>query len=147
MIFGHPGQTFSECMADISYIKEHKKMIDFFATTVGMRVYPGTALEASLKKANLIPGDFSWARYRAPLKNWLLFEPGDVLILDQPGLGFFALLGVILLLARQRTLTSGAYIIKMLALNARVYGERLFFSVIHLRLWVTRMIMYSRNKH
>jgi radical SAM superfamily enzyme YgiQ (UPF0313 family) len=147
MIFGHPGQTFGECMADISYIKEHKKMIDFFATTVGMRVYPGTALEASLKKNNLIPGDFSWARYKAPLKNWLLFEPGDVLILDQPGLNFFALLVVIILLAKQMTLTSGPYILKMLALNTRVYGYRLFLSALHLRHRITRLIMYSHKKH
>ena len=146
IIFGHPGQTFGECKADISYLKEHKRMIDFFATTVGMRVYPGTVVEASLKKANLIPGDFSWARYKAPLKNWLLFEPGDVLILDQPGLNFFQLLAVILLLAKQGTLTSGAYIFKMLALNARVYGERLFISIIHLRHKVTRLIIHSRNK-
>lgn len=147
MIFGHPGQTFGECMADISYIKEHKKMIDFFATTVGMRVYPGTALEASLKKNNLIPKDFSWARYKAPLKNWLLFEPGDVLILDQPGINFFALLAVIILLAKQMTLTSGPYILKMLALNTRVYGYRLFLSALHLRHRVTRLIMYPLNKH
>jgi anaerobic magnesium-protoporphyrin IX monomethyl ester cyclase len=147
MIFGHPGQTFDECMADISYIKEHKKMIDFFATTVGMRVYPGTALEASLKKNNLIPKDFSWARYKAPLKNWLLFEPGDVLILDQPGLNFFALLAVIILLAKQMTITSGPYILKMLALNTRVYGYRLFLSALHLRQRVTRLIMYPLKKH
>jgi radical SAM superfamily enzyme YgiQ (UPF0313 family) len=147
MIFGHPGQTFNECKADILYIKEHKRMIDFFATTVGMRVYPGTTLEASLKKADLIPGDFSWARYKAPLKNWLLFEPGDVLILDQPGLNFFHLLAVILLLAKQKTLTSGAYILKMLALNARLYGERLFISIIHLPHKVIRLITYTHNKH
>jgi anaerobic magnesium-protoporphyrin IX monomethyl ester cyclase len=147
MIFGHPGQTFGDCMEDISYIKTHRKMIDFFATTVGMRVYPGTALEASLKKNNLIPGDFSWAQYKAPLKNWLLFEPGDVLILDQPGLNFFHLLGVIVLLAKQMTLTSGAYILKMLGLNTRVYGYRIFLSAVHLRHWVVRMIRYLLKRH
>jgi anaerobic magnesium-protoporphyrin IX monomethyl ester cyclase len=50
MIFGHPGQTFDECRQDIAYINRHRDMIDFFATTVGMRVYPGTPLETMLKK-------------------------------------------------------------------------------------------------
>jgi len=146
MIFGHPGQTFSDCREDISYIKKNRKMIDFFATTVGMRVYPGTALETQLKKYKLIPGDFSWAGYKAPLKNWLLFEPGDVMILDQQGLNFFALFGVILLLARQRTLTSGSYIMKMLGLNARVYGYRIFLGIIQLKHKLVRLITSPRGK-
>ena len=91
MIFGHAGQTFGECKQDIAYINNHRDMIDFFATTVGMRVYPGTPLETMLKKNQSIAADFSWARYKSPLKNLLLFEVGDVLILDQPGLDFIKL--------------------------------------------------------
>jgi len=139
MIFGHAGQTFDECKQDIAYINTNRGLIDFFATTVGLRVYPGTPLETMLKKNRLMPADFSWATYKAPLTNLLLFEPGNVFILDQPGLNFLRLFLVILLLAKQKTITSGAYILKMLTLNARIYLDRLFSCAIHFQHRMTRL--------
>ena len=69
--FGHIDETFEECVADIKFMNKFKKNIDFFATTIGMRVYPGTNLEIQAKNRGLIDKDFSWAQYSAPLKNWL----------------------------------------------------------------------------
>jgi radical SAM superfamily enzyme YgiQ (UPF0313 family) len=140
MIFGHPGQTFDECKQDIAYFNSHRDTIDFFAATVGMRVYPGTALETMLKKNQGLPADFSWAKYKAPLKNLLLFEVGDVLVLDQVSLDFIELFRVIVLLAKQKTLTSGPYLIKMLIQNARVYLDRLFSGFIHFQHRITRIM-------
>jgi radical SAM superfamily enzyme YgiQ (UPF0313 family) len=140
MIFGHAGQTFDECKQDIAYINKHRDKIDFFATTVGMRVYPGTPLETMVKKNQGMPADFSWVRYKSPLKNLLLCEMGDVFILSQPGLGFVRLFLVIVLLAKQKTLTSGAYLMKMLAQNAGVYLDRLLTCFIHFQHRVTRMM-------
>jgi radical SAM superfamily enzyme YgiQ (UPF0313 family) len=146
MLFGHPGQTYNDCTADVRYIRKNRDQIDFYATTVGMRVYPGTALEASLKKSGGIPRDFSWALFKAPLKNWLLFDPTDVLIVDQQGLNFFHLFRVLLLLAQQRTLTSRAYLCKMVAINAKVRLDWVLLSVVHLRHRVLRALAHlSRN--
>ena len=117
MIAGLPGQNWSECIRDIRYIRDHRSEIDFFATTVGLRVYPGTALESRLKRENVIPAGFSWARYRAPKSNLLLFEPGNVMILKQKKLGIFRLVLIALRLVAQRTVMSGGSIGHVLQMN------------------------------
>jgi radical SAM superfamily enzyme YgiQ (UPF0313 family) len=132
MIFGHIGQTFDECKTDVAYIDRHRDDIDFFATTIGMRVFPGTALETMAKRERLMPADFSWASYKPPMSNMLLGEFGNAFIVNQKQLDFIKLFLVVLLLARQKTLTSGSYIVKMVFINCRICCHRFVDSFIHL---------------
>jgi len=94
--FGHPGQTWAECKRDIQFIRRHRRKIDFFAVTSGLRVYPGTRLEKEARTAGLIAPEFNWTTRARTWKNYLLFEPTDTLILFQPQLGAFRLMRVIL---------------------------------------------------
>ena len=121
--FGHLDETYSECVQDIDYIREKKDYIDFYATTVGIRVYPGTTLEKQMQKKSLMPKNFSWARYRSPLKNFLLMETSDVMLLEQKKLTFFKLSTLILRLCTQGTVLSANYIWKMLRNNMAALTE------------------------
>jgi len=123
--FGHLGQTMQECRDDLRYIRSRRDSIDFFATTVGMRVYPGTALAARATSAGLMPTQFSWARYRPSLRNRLLFEFGDVFVLRQPGLSTAQLFLIILTLLRQRTVVSADFVRKLALLNVLRMGQSL----------------------
>jgi radical SAM superfamily enzyme YgiQ (UPF0313 family) len=53
--FGHFGKTFNDCWEEIRFIEKNRSSIDFFAVTVGMRIYPGTRLEKTCRKAGIIP--------------------------------------------------------------------------------------------
>jgi radical SAM superfamily enzyme YgiQ (UPF0313 family) len=112
--FGHEYQTRDDIRNDLLYMKQHKDKIDFFATTVGMRVYPGTALESIAKRKGLMPPNFSWASYKAHLSNLILFEPGDVYIIKQKALGLFFLFKLIIHLLMQKTALSPEYIYKII---------------------------------
>jgi radical SAM superfamily enzyme YgiQ (UPF0313 family) len=117
MVCGLLGQHFDECLHDLAFIRGHRRGIDFFATTVGLRVYPGTALESRLKRIGYLHDGFSWAKFAAPLSNLMVMEPGDVLILRQKQLGILKLSVILLLLVSQRTMASGGYILKVLKNN------------------------------
>lgn len=118
MIFGHLGQTFEQCIEDVRFIRSRKHLVDFYATTIGMRIFPGTQVERRAKARGLMPADFSWVKYKPPLRNWVLMEAGDVFILEQPGLGILQLARIIPMLGAQRTIASGGYIFKMVLKNA-----------------------------
>jgi anaerobic magnesium-protoporphyrin IX monomethyl ester cyclase len=119
MIFGLLDQTLADCMEDVQYLKNRKDKIDLFATTFGLRIYPGTAIERRLIKRGILPKDFSWAKFKPSRKNWLLLEFGNTYILKQPHLSFFKLLRVGFLLLKQNTLLSNEHILKLLTQNVR----------------------------
>lgn len=108
--FGHLGETYSQCHEDLKFLKANKKRIPFFGVTVGIRIYPGTVLEYRARKQGLIPANFSWY-------NYFVMEPGNVLILEQPGLRLPQLGRVLLKALRQGTTLSLAYVFKMVPLN------------------------------
>ena len=109
-IFGHLGETRRECSNDLAYIRKHRKEIRVFANSMGMHVYPGTSLEKKMKSSGMFPPGFSWARYRPSWKNYLLFEWGNVMIVEQKGLTIFDLLLVSIRLDLQMTNLSSEYI-------------------------------------
>ncbi len=115
--FGHLGQEYENCLEDVDYIKDNKKSISFFATTVGLRIYPGTQLEIQAKEAGLIPLDFSWANYKPNPLRYLLFEFEDQLILIQKKLGYFDLSKIIWKLVINGTVGSSNFILELLAIN------------------------------
>ncbi len=132
--FGHIGQTLDECETDLTWMGEHREKIDFFATTFGIRVYPGTIVETKIRRAGMIPENFSWAKFRAPKRNLLVGEPADVMIVEQPSLPLHMLSWLILRTAVNRTILSRSYIFKMIVSN-----------VISLKLALGKQIMYTRH--
>jgi hypothetical protein len=119
MIFGLLDQTFEDCRSDVRFLKERKDKVDQFATTFGLRIYPGTAVERILRKRGIMALDFSWAKYKPSLRNWLLLEFGNTYILEQPQLTFPRLLHVAFLLFRQKTLLSDEHIQKLITQNVK----------------------------
>lgn len=118
-IFGILGQTYESCLRDIDYIKNNENKIDFYSTTIGMRVYPGTAIERKARQLNLMPQDFSWANYKSPKWNYLIYEFEDILILNQKQLNYFKLFKIFLILLWRRHLASFGFIKDILILNSR----------------------------
>jgi anaerobic magnesium-protoporphyrin IX monomethyl ester cyclase len=111
--FGHPGQTFRECKADIRFIRKHRKSIDFFAVTPGLKIYPGTRLEQEARAGGWLPVNFSWVTPRPDRRNLLLLEPATSVILYQKGLGPFRLLQIALILLFSGLYSSREFIWRM----------------------------------
>ena len=108
--FGHPGQVYGQCLKDLKYMRKQKGKIDFFAVTVGMKVYPGTQFERFARSSGYMPEGFSWSLFKAPLENYLILEPGDSFVLRQKGLSTFQFIKIIIRLVMQGTLLTPAYI-------------------------------------
>jgi anaerobic magnesium-protoporphyrin IX monomethyl ester cyclase len=112
--FGHPGQTYKECKQDVQFIREHRKSIDFYAVTPGLRVYPGTRLEKETRETGLIAPNFSWVTSRASLRNLILLEPSNTVILFQKGLGPWRLLQIVLILLFSGLYSSREFMLRMI---------------------------------
>jgi len=139
--FGHQGQTYDECVKDIEYIRSRRSFIDFYATTIGLRVYPGTQLEKQLRKDATIPACFSWAHYKPPKRNLLLCETSDVLILEQGRLNTFHLSTLIVRLCIQGTVLSAGYIKKMVWHNIAGTGRALRSQFRYTRQRLARILL------
>lgn len=120
--FGHLEETYEECLEDIKFMNTVKERVDFYATTVGMRLYPGTTLMKQAQKRGYVPADFSWAKFNAPLSNYFVLEPSDVPILSQPQLRTWKMGFLIAKLFMQGTVLSRKYIKKMIIENTLIIG-------------------------
>jgi hypothetical protein len=110
----------------MQFIRRHRKIIDFFAVTPGLRIYPGTRLEKEARDAGWIPKDFSWVTSRPQLRNLLLFEPSNTLILFQKGLGPVRFLQIILILFFSGLYSSPEFMWRILRENLKTLGKRAF---------------------
>jgi anaerobic magnesium-protoporphyrin IX monomethyl ester cyclase len=117
--FGHPGQTWKECLADVRFIREHRKKIDFYAITVGMRIYPGTRLEKEARQSGCLPADFEWTSPAFSPRNLLVGETADTAILFQPQLGSARLMLLIIILLSRRIYSSPGFMIRIMGENLR----------------------------
>jgi anaerobic magnesium-protoporphyrin IX monomethyl ester cyclase len=117
MIFGLLDQTLFDCKKDVQFLKDREKNINLFATTFGLRVYPGTTIEKRLIKRGVLSDKFSWAKYKPSKRNWMLLEFGNTYILEQKQLSFYRLLYIAVLLLRQGTLLSNEHISKLIREN------------------------------
>ncbi len=117
--FGHPGQTFKECKKDIAFIREHRKNIDFYAVTPGLKVYPGTRLEKEARESGFLPPDFSWITSRPSLGNLLLLEPSNTFILFQKGLGPWRLLQIVIILLFSGLYSTPEFMARMIRENLK----------------------------
>jgi radical SAM superfamily enzyme YgiQ (UPF0313 family) len=120
MIFGHMDQTYAECLRDIKYLKERRGKIDNFAVAFGVRVFPGTQIEQDAHKQGLLPKGFSWARYRAPIKNYFLCEFSDVMLLFQRQLSVWKLVVVGLKLHLQGTIMAPGLLWRVVLKNGKI---------------------------
>jgi anaerobic magnesium-protoporphyrin IX monomethyl ester cyclase len=116
--FGHIGQTFNECLRDIKFIENNKANIDFFAVTVGMRIYPGTRLEKECKEKGILKSRFSWIKNSRTIKNLLVLEPSDIPILFQKQLGPFKLFVILALLFHKKLICTEKFLLRMVFENA-----------------------------
>lgn len=115
--FGHAGQTYDNCMNDLEFIENNKSRIDFFAVTVGMRIYPGTRLEKTAFKTGALQTDFLWHRKIRSLKNLMVLEPGDIPVLFQKELDAHHLLKIIIKLFFKKTLCTPKFLLDMFIAN------------------------------
>jgi radical SAM superfamily enzyme YgiQ (UPF0313 family) len=121
--FGHIGQTIEDCYDDIRFIEKHKKSIDFFAVTVGMRMYPGTRLEAEARQKGIIPDNFSWNKSSRTLSNILIGELGNVPVLFQKNLSVLAMTGIIIKLLSKRCFCTPEFLFVMAIQNLNNFGK------------------------
>ena len=124
--FGHPGQTFAQCKQDIRFIKKHRKSIDFYAVTPGLKVYPGTRLEKEAHDSGFLPPDFSWVTSRPSLKNLLLLETSNTFILFQKQLGALRLLQIVIILLFSGLYSSREFMWRMIKENIKNLSTNVF---------------------
>jgi len=122
--FGHPGQTYAECMEDVRFIRKYRKSIDFYAVTPGLRIYPGTRLEKEAREIGFLPHNFSWITSRPSPKNFLFLEFNNTFILFQKQLGALRLLRIALILFFSGLYSSREFMGRMIAENLRYLFKR-----------------------
>lgn len=122
--FGHPGQTFKECKEDIKFIREHRKEIDFYAVTPGLKIYPGTRLEKEARESGILPRDFSWVTSRPSAGNLLLLETSNTFILFQKGLGAARLAQIVLILLLSGLYSTPEFMVRMIRENLKFLFRR-----------------------
>ncbi len=127
--FGHFGQTYQECLEDIQFMQKNKPKIDFFAVTVGMRIYPGTRLEKTCREAGCFSDKFSWVKSAINIKNLMIFEPGDMPILFQKGLGPGHMLLLIINLFFKRLIGTEMFLLKMSFENTGRFLKHLYLHL------------------
>jgi len=59
-IFSHPTETWEEAQESIEIIEKYKDKIE--GSIAILHIYPGTPLEQTAKKMNVLPQDFSWTK-------------------------------------------------------------------------------------
>jgi anaerobic magnesium-protoporphyrin IX monomethyl ester cyclase len=115
--FGHAGQKFDDCLKDLAFIENNKSRIDFFAVTVGMRIFPGTRLEKNALKTGALRRDFSWHKKVKSFKNLLVLEPGDIPVLFQKELDAHHLFIIIIRLFFKKSLCTPQFLFDMFIAN------------------------------
>jgi hypothetical protein len=91
--------------------------MNFFATTIGLRIYPGTMLEKQTKDAGLMKSDFSWVKDKPNPLRYLFFEFEDQQILIQKELGYFKLSIILWKLVFNGTVGSLNFIWELVVIN------------------------------
>lgn len=116
-IFGLLDQSYKSCNLELNFMKQQRDKIDHYATTIGVRVYPGTPLEKQLYKRSILPDNFSWANYKPSIKNYLIGEFGDVYIHHQKDFSVFKKMLIIIRLLFQGTVLTPDHIKKLIINN------------------------------
>lgn len=144
--FGHIGQTFGECLEDIRFIESNREKIDFFAVTVGMRIYPGTRLEKECREKGILENGFSWVSSARNIKNLLLVEPSDIPLLFQKQLGPFKLLAVLGILFGKKLMCTERFLLRMVFENIAGIVVSFKLRITFIRHKIERVFGWGLNK-
>jgi len=79
-IFSHPTETWEEAKETIQIIEEYKDKIE--GSVALLHIYPGTPLERTAKKMNILPEDFTWTKRYYSKITTLPAAQGDVPLLQ-----------------------------------------------------------------
>jgi radical SAM superfamily enzyme YgiQ (UPF0313 family) len=58
--FGHIGETLNDSQATVDFIDRYAKNINQVASSIGIRIYPGTEVENYARSINCLKSNFSW---------------------------------------------------------------------------------------
>jgi anaerobic magnesium-protoporphyrin IX monomethyl ester cyclase len=100
--FGHIGEYPEDAEKTFQFIDRNRSKITLLACGAGVRIYPGTYLEAYARTNNFLPQDFEWNR---PYHDeWLanIFQTTTIPVLLQPQLGKSELENIALRIYNQR---------------------------------------------
>jgi len=100
--FGHIGEYPEDAEKTFQFIERNRSRISLVACGAGVRIYPGTYLEAYARTNNYLPPDFEWNR---PYNDeWLanIFQTATIPVLLQPQLGKNELENIALRIYNQR---------------------------------------------
>ncbi|UCH78673.1 MAG: radical SAM protein, partial [Candidatus Coatesbacteria bacterium] len=85
---GHPGETYEQAKKTNKFARKYTRFITFRGYNPGVRIYPGTRVEAYAHEHGLMPAGFDWAAPYETAENEKLFKLKDnVPLLLQPQLG------------------------------------------------------------
>ena len=85
---GHPGETYEQARETNKFARKYSRYMTFRGYNPGVRIYPGTRVEAYAREHDMMPPGFDWAAPYENEENEKLFKLKDnVPLLLQPGLG------------------------------------------------------------
>ena len=85
---GHPGETYEQAKKTNKFARKYARYMTFRGYNPGIRVYPGTGVEAYAREHGLMPAGFDWAAPYENVENEKLFKLKDnVPLLLQPQMG------------------------------------------------------------
>jgi len=85
---GHPGETYEQAKKTNRFARKYGRYMTFRGYNPGVRIYPGTRVEAYAREHDLLPPGFDWAAPYENVENEKLFKLKDnVPLLLQPQLG------------------------------------------------------------
>ncbi|MGD8718884.1 MAG: radical SAM protein [Candidatus Zixiibacteriota bacterium] len=85
---GHPGETFEQAVKTNRFARKYGHLMTFRGYNPGVRIYPGTRVEAYARQHGLMPEGFDWAAPYENDDNEKLFKLRDnVPLLLQPQMG------------------------------------------------------------
>lgn len=85
---GHPGETYEQAKKTNKFARAYARYMTFRGYNPGVRIYPGTRVEAYARERGLMPAGFDWAAPYENKENEKLFKLEDnVPLLLQPQMG------------------------------------------------------------
>lgn len=85
---GHPGETYEQAKETNKFARTYARYMTFRGYNPGVRIYPGTRVEAYAREHGLMPPGFDWAAPYENEENEKLFKLRDnVPLLLQPQMG------------------------------------------------------------
>jgi anaerobic magnesium-protoporphyrin IX monomethyl ester cyclase len=128
--FGHIGETLDDARATVEFMERNARYISVAATGIGIRIYPGTAVEHFAHSMNYLGKDFSWTAQFIDQNIESLGNDPIVPILLQPQFGWREFRRIEFRLVRFWLKNPGAAI-KVLWNHIKLGRARLLVRLVH----------------